>query len=400
MSRTDKFFQKKHLWSKIKDDVLRTYLEPYLSKVSFFRNPIRVADCFAGKGRFDDGEPGSPVIICDAINKQLGRAENMAPDIKAVLIEREHMETLKRNISALGVAHFLEGDYEEKMKTFIDGYDADGKHVFLYVDPFGIKSIRFSYFEQVRKKRFKTVELLLNLNAFGFLREGCHWLGLEMKNESEKPLEYDPDVNSPERLDEIAGGTYWRDIVQDYYSDKLSMKDAEEKFAKLYCDRMRTVFKYVVSTPIKAKLDHIPKYRIVFGTNHEDGLLLMADNMSKRWEEFREQARGGESYLFEMDFPDSSKLAECWDVEREISAMLGKENDLKSFLVKLVEKYGISFPLRWYTDCLKRLEGGAIEVRREPELTSTGKVRSGWAYDSKEYKVYISRKKEWQQNLL
>jgi three-Cys-motif partner protein len=400
MSRTDQFFKKKQSWSKIKDDVLRTYLEPYLSKVSFFRNPIRIADCFAGKGRFDDGEPGSPLIICDAIQKQLGRAENMAQDIKAILIEREYMTDLKKNVSALSPVHFLEGDYEQKMETFIDGYDAVGKHLFLYVDPFGIKSIRFSYFEHVRKKRFNTAELLLNLNAFGFLREGCRWLGLEMRNESEEPLEYDPDVNSPDRLDEVAGGTYWREIVRDYYSDKLSMKDAEEKFVKLYCERLGTVFKYVVNTPIKAKLDHIPKYRIVFGTNHEDGLLLMADNMSKRWEEFREQARGGESYLFEMDFPDSSKLAECWGVEHEIPTMIDGEINLKSFLVKLIEKYGIAFPLRWYTDCLKRLDGGAIRVRRVPELTSTGKVRSGWAYDGKDYEVYISRKKQWQQNLL
>jgi hypothetical protein len=286
------------------------------------------------------------------------------------------------------------------MANFIEEYDAGAKHLFLYVDPFGIKSIRFSYFEQVRDKGFKTVELLLNLNAFGFLREGCRLLDLEMKHESEEPLEYDHDVNSPDRLDEIAGGTYWRDIVQDYYSDKLSMKDAEEKFVKRYCERLGTVYKHVVNTPIKAKLDHIPKYRIVFGTNHEDGLLLMADNMSKRWEEFREQARGGESYLFEMDFPDSSKLAECWDVEREIPAMIDGEEDLKSFLVKLVGKYGIAFPLHWYTDCLKRLEGSVVKVRRDPELTATGKIRSGWAYDSKDYKVYVLRKKEWQQNLL
>lgn len=400
MSRTDRFFEKKQPWSKIKDDVLRTYLEPYLSKVSFFRDPIRVADCFAGKGRFDDGEPGSPQIICDAIRKQLSRSENMAPDIKAILIECEHMKALKENMAAASPVHFLEGEYEQKMETLIKEYASSGKHLFLYVDPFGIKSIRFSYFERILQKQFKTVELILNLNAFGFLREGCRLLGLELKNESEEPLEYDPDVNSPERLDEIAGGTYWRVIVHDYYSDRITIKQAEERFVSLYCEQLRTVFKHVVNTPIKAKLKHIPKYRIVFGTNHADGLLLMADNMSKRWDEFREQSRGGASYLFEMDFPESSKGGEYLDVERGIPDMIEGEVELKSLLVKLVERYGIAFPLSWYADCLKRLNSGILEVRRDPEKTATGRMRSGWAYNSKDYTVYISRKSQWQQSLL
>lgn len=401
MSRTDRFFRKKQPWSEIKDEVLGSYLEPYFAKLSKFGAPIRVADCFAGKGRFDDGQPGSPLIICEAIQKQLARPENMTRDIKAVLIEREHMEDLKKNIPALSPVHFLEGDYEQKMETFIEGYDAGDKHLFLYVDPFGIKSIRFIYFEQVRKKGFKTVELLLNLNAFGFLREGCRLLGLEMKNETEEPLEYAPDVNSPERLDEIAGGAYWRQIVQDYYDGKSSMKEAEERFAKLYCERLGTVFKHVVNTPIKAKLGHIPKYRIVFGTDHEDGLLLMADSMSKRWDEFRDRARQGESFLFETDVPDPSKLGEYWDYEHNILNMISAEIELKALLVQLVRRYGISFSMRQYVNCLKRMESGAvIEVRRVPALTKTGKKRSGWAYGSKDYKVYISRKKGWQQNLL
>ena len=400
MSRTDKFFKKKQAWSKIKDAVLGTYLEPYLSKLSRFGAPIRIADCFAGKGRFDDGEPGSPLIICEAIQKQLDRAENMASDIKAILIEKDQMKALEQNVPSTDWVHLLDGDYEQRMENFITGYDAQKKHLFLYVDPFGIKSIRFSYFEKVREKGFKTIELLLNLNAFGFLREGCRLLGLEIKNETEEPLEYDPDVNSPERLDEIAGGSYWREIVRDYYAGKISMKDAEERFIKLYCERLGTIFKHVVNTPIKAKLDHIPKYRIVFGTNHEDGLLLMADSMSKRWEDFRDQARGGESYLFEMDFPDPSNLSECWDYEREIPAMINEEIELKDLLVQLVKRYGIAFSMRQYTDYLKRMENIAIVVRREPELTATGKMRSGWAHDRKDYKVYITRKKEWQQNLL
>ena len=325
MKRTDKFFEKKQFWSKIKDEILQSYLEPYLAKISRWGAPVRIADCFAGKGRFDDGQAGSPVIICEAIQKQLQRSGSRVADIGSVFIERDHADALRANISAFQGSTVLDGDYEQRMASFVEEYEARGKHLLLYIDPFGIKSIRFSYFQAVSEMGFKTVELLLNLNAFGFLREGCRLLGLEMKNESEEPLEYDPDVNSPERLDDIAGGDYWRKIVQDYYSDKISMKDAEELFVKSYCERLRKIFKHVVNSPIKASMGHIPKYRIVFGTNHADGLLLMADNMSKRWDEFRENARKGVAFLFEMDVPDPDLWDKSLHYKEEIREMISGE---------------------------------------------------------------------------
>jgi len=396
---TDRFFEKKQPWSKIKDEVLRSYLVPYLAKVSNLRKPIRIADCFAGKGRFDDGEPGSPLIICDAIESQLSRTDNLA-EIKAVFIERDYMDTLRENLPVRDWVVTLSGDYEQRMEHFIDEYIADQKNLFLYVDPFGIKSIRFSYFRSIRDKQFKTHELLLNLNAFGFLREGCHWLGLEMRKESEEPLEYEPDVNSPERMDDIAGGCYWRAIVQDYYSNRLTMKEAEELFVHQYCEQMRTIFDFVVNIPVKAKLQHIPKYRIVFGTNHIDGLLLMVESMYKQWEAFRNESRGDDSYLFEMDFPDASKQGACWHLEDEILSLIDGEIELKILLVKLIERVGISFSLRQYKDCLKRLESDSVLVRRDPELSPSGKMYKGWDHSGKKYRVLISRNKQWQPNLL
>jgi len=399
MSGTDQFFEKKQAWSKIKDDVLRTYLEPYLAKVSQLRCPIRIADCFAGKGRFGDGEPGSPLIIYEAIQKQLAHPDNRA-EIKAVFIEKEHLVALQENVPAADWVVFLEGEYEQRMANFISQYNAQRKSLFLYVDPFGIKSLRFSHFQQIREKQFISVELLLNLNAFGFLREGCRLLGLEMQHEEEEPLEYAPDVNSPERLDEIAGGSYWQDIVREFYARKISMRTAEEQFVKKYCEQLGSIFDHVIETPIKAKLSHIPKYHIIFGTNHADGLLLMADTMSKRWETFREESRGHESYLFQMDFPDASKQGACWNLDREVLAELDGDVELKELLVRLVQRLGISFSTRQYKDCLKRLEGSQISVRRVPELTPTGKVISGWEHKGKDYKIYISRKLQCQQSLL
>jgi three-Cys-motif partner protein len=391
------FFDEKRSWSRIKDEVLKAYLPPYLAKVSRTRKPIIVADCFAGKGAFDDGEPGSPLIIIGAITDQI--ATYPLSEIKAVLIEKKYVQYLRRNVPDRGWVHILEGDYENRMEYFIEQYDPRGQNLLLYVDPYGIKSILFSHFRRVKSKGFNSVELLLNLNSFGFLREACRLSNVSV-DEEEQPAQYESDVNSPERLDEIAGGSYWRDIIDRKYSGEISMAQAEEEFVAEYGHRLRKVFRYVVNIPVKVKLGNIPKYRIVFGTDHEDGLLLMVDDMCKRWNAFREEARSNQSPLFEFDFPDQSKLHDCWNVKEKIVSMIDDEVELKALLVSLVGIYGISFSTSDYKEHLKEMIGDQIDVRRDPESTATGRKSSSWDHMKKDLTITISRRQQWQPSLL
>jgi len=391
------FFCEKRAWSKIKDEVLKSYLPPYLAKISQTRKPIIVADCFAGKGAFDDGTPGSPILISEAVEKQ--KINNPNSDIRAVFIEKKYYKDLKKNVSDHEWIHVLEGDYENRMKHFINKYDSCNKNLFLYVDPYGIKSILFSHFERLPRKKFNSVELLLNLNAFGFLREACRLSNCSV-DEKELPEHYEPDISTKERLDEIAGGTYWRDIIERYYSNDITMSEAEEELVVKYCNRLRQVFRYVVNIPIKKKLGNIPKYRIIFGTDHEDGLLLMVDNMNQRWGSFREEARNYQSYLFEIDFPDPSKLSDCWEIEKKIMSLVDGEVELKNLLVSLIEHFGISFSTNELKNHLKSMSGNQIVVKRTPAITATGKASSSWDHMKKGFTIKISRSPEWQPSLL
>lgn len=398
MSSSNSFFKEKRAWSKIKDEVLRAYLVPYLAKVSRTRRPIIVADCFAGKGRFDNGEPGSPLIIAEAIAHQL--ADQSTQAIKGVFIEKKYYKDLQVNIPQTPWCIALDGDYEERMDYFVNNYPSRDQNIFLYVDPYGIKSILFSYFEMIRKKKdFHSVELLLNLNTFGFLREACRLLNCSV-SEKESPADYERDINSPERLDDIAGGTYWREIVNRYKVHQR-MQVAEEELINNYCERLKTVFRFVVNIPIKAKLNHIPKYRIVFGTDHEDALLLMVDNMNKRWAKFREEARNNQVALFEIDFPNPSKQGACRDIENEIVSLIDTSIELKELLVRLAQKFGINFSMSDYKVCLKSMEGNQIDISRNPPLTpATGKPSMSWDHTKKDQSIKISRRAQWQPPLL
>src|SRR6187551_3735911 len=87
------FFRAKRPWSRYKDSILNHYLDPYIPKVATLRKPILIVDCFAGCGRFGDGEPGSPLIIAPLIKKWR--------DNKGIQITGEFIEAVPSNFERL-----------------------------------------------------------------------------------------------------------------------------------------------------------------------------------------------------------------------------------------------------------------------------------------------------------
>ena len=63
--RNAEFFEKKREWSVVKDALLKCYLVPYFMKMLRTGRPLVYVDCFAGKGKFDDGNSGSPIFALD-----------------------------------------------------------------------------------------------------------------------------------------------------------------------------------------------------------------------------------------------------------------------------------------------------------------------------------------------
>ncbi|MBI4837627.1 MAG: hypothetical protein HY806_00430 [Nitrospirae bacterium] len=74
-------------------------------------------------------------------------------------------------------------------------------------------------------------------------------------------------------MDEIAGGDYWKDII---LNSTLTFDKKEERITESYMKQMGKFYSIVCEFPIKEKYHHkIPKYRLIYGTRHEDGILLM-----------------------------------------------------------------------------------------------------------------------------
>ncbi len=388
MRATDNFFDRKREWSRLKDEILGTYLKPYLTKISKKGLPVVLVDCFAGKGRFDDGEPGSPQLICEAIDDI--RSTRPGVDVRGLFIEKKYYRELTANISSFERCEVLPGSFEDCERSLAEFVPQDA-NLFLFVDPYGIKSLELDRFGRILKLRLSSVEMLLNFNTFGFLREGCRTLKIERFEAEASSDVYEHDSSGPsmsQRLDDIAGGPYWQDILRDYNAGRTDMRSAEERFAAEYVNRLRELFSFVAGIPVKYKREHLPKYRLIHATQSPHGLILMADNMSRTWRRFVNRDRGGQTALFDdIDYPDEFTGRED-SLEQTILDLTESRVSLRTLLAELFAVYGIAFSESDLKKTIRSMEvAGELKVSRYPPTTGKGRITKSMNY--REYGIHV-----------
>ncbi|MEK7086043.1 MAG: hypothetical protein AAB953_03450, partial [Patescibacteria group bacterium] len=241
--------------------------------------------------------------------------------------------------------------------------------VFLYVDPYGITELLFDelgkIYEQIDKSG-GSVEVLINFNSPGFVR--CGLVALKMEStlavDSELTGEFDDesfiDIQglTPQQMDEIAGGDYWRDIVVDL---NLSFSEKEQRIGELYAHQMNRYYPITVDYPIKAKYHHrIPKYRLIYGTRHPDGIFLMNDIMYDARERFL-KSEFADGKLF-----DTRPIEEQKDMmvfTKKIYEIVSEKEPIARKLVKLIAMQDFFFRYKTgdyskaVTSLLKEYEG-------------------------------------------
>lgn len=389
---TGNFFANKNKWSEIKDELLGAYLKLYFSKVLMTKQPLCYIDCFAGKGLFDDGAVGSPIIALNQSEEAIKNSSNKSANISCHFIEGKYGNELSYNIGDRN-AIIYSGKYEVEIEDIFK--KCIGKNVFLYVDPYGIKSLHFDKFNLVNKYHFNSIELFLNLNSFGFFREGCRVLDCnnlpEVSDELEEreSAEVTKLVNDSTNMDRVANGDYWQQIVRDYNDGLIDANKAEERFVKEYCAKLGEIFEYVIDIPIKVKIINLPKYRMIFCTNHNHGFIEMSNNMNKRWREMQEDEHSRQSALFEFDVESNGETIQYFNGEikqQDVKNLIKKlmpVNYIKydEFLCKFIKQHGILYNSSKVSEHMKQMEtDGMVEISRYPPLTPTGRPTTWMDY--------------------
>lgn len=377
--RNDDFFKEKKIWSTVKDNLLGCYLRPYFSKIFFTNRPVIYVDCFAGKGKFDDGSDGSPIIALDIIQSAISNSNAKNPRVEANFIDLNYATDLKTNLAHYNGINIISGKYEDEIDNLLKSKSF--YNVFLYIDPYGIKALdctKFDFFA----KRFNSIELLINLNSFGFIREACHAMGASFEDSEifNDLIEYDTSkfdasTKSINDLNVIAGGDYWQQIIIDYKTDRINGYEAEERFANEYSKRLASSYKYVLNMPLRLKEGQQPKYRMIHATNHQDGCILMADNICKRWEAMREIQTSGQLSFFEPNYNNQ------YNSQQEIENIIESHYQqyinnvsLNESMADFFTANGAICTTKEISEYLKMLEKkNKLIISRVPSLTSGGK---------------------------
>ena len=304
MISTDEFFERPRSWSLLKYRVLNYYLSQYFPKVNQrYRSPAVVADLFAGRGRFDDGSDGSPIIISKLARqyKQLLGYENKV--ILAEAIERDR-ELLRENVKEYidqKIVVLLPGEASEVGLTLLK-IITRGTPLFVFLDPFGIKGLSMQLLLQTCERASQdSTELLINFNHRAIPRLA----GICKKIDSTNPSLKRQAQGIVEMTNDSFGGVWWLDIMN---NDALNDEEKGREIRARYVGVLRKRFKWLGSLPVTAGLPgENVKYYLIFASQSQVAFESMNDAMVRAARELllEEVAKRNKGTLFETADPEA-----------------------------------------------------------------------------------------------
>jgi three-Cys-motif partner protein len=404
------FFKQKKIWSEVKDELLGCYLVPYFTKILSMGNPILYVDCFAGKGKFDDGKPGSPLIALQSLDTSIKNCKwhPSMPQVNMKFIELNHSQELEENIPTQHRyrCKVIGGKFEDNINALLQNAMLENKqsNVFLYLDPYGVKALNTKLFDYLADT-FSTAELLINLNSFGFIREACRVKAVGFREKESDVLsdleEYDTSfLNSVQELNDIAGGEYWQKVIEDYNNREIDCYEAEKRFSQLYKERLSRKYTYVLDMPIRLRAGQHPKYRMIHATKHPDGCILMADNIAKRTSYLVIDIQNRGQLSLWPQTADNETVSDdmLMEMVQELLENTTEWTPLNEFLANFYNKNGVVCELSRlssgrYGSILKTLDkSGYIDVCRIPARTTKGNKLSTFWQESKGNKLSLRKR--------
>lgn len=294
------FFKGKRPWSKIKDQILRQYMAPYLAKVATLGKPIILIDAFAGPGEFEDGSAGSPLIICQAAEQRV------RDSYQAIFVnrEKEHHDQL---------SHVLSSFIEQKKVIPIHGTADEllaqvrgllrDHTCFLYLDPFGLKGCEFSVIEPfLRRDRAYSTEIVVNLSI-----PTMHRLAARKAIAAGRTDE--PRIRAfHERLTKVLGGDYWKNIL---WGDTTKPEAKAEKVMAVYREKilgLKEPRAFSGSCPVRERDGSGIKYYVTFYSRHRDAMLLMNDAMCTAYHQRMHEAVTDGTLFAGTDWKDTRDI--------------------------------------------------------------------------------------------
>lgn len=326
--------------SVFKHEILRQYSTTFLAKVASRSedNRVMVIDGFAGRGRHDDGTPGSAELFMRAA-AALSGVRTAIRLFERNKSDAERLREVAAEYAAKGVDVTAEcadisGVLEAVVRT------AEGMPLFLFLDPCG-QNLRFDLIAKVlrdlRRGTWPPTEALLNLSADFTRRIGG-------------TLEKGLDSAGITTMDKVMGGDWWQTLALRVHaaSGGGDWEAAADAVAYEYTRRLATAAEMGgVLIPVRRKPENQPTYHLAFLTRSPHGQWVMADALAKArqvWLRFvGPQADDTQDALFDVD-PIGDMLTDEQDAamrraKTRLKALAARERKF-SLIDQVLDAYG------------------------------------------------------------
>jgi three-Cys-motif partner protein len=249
--------------TEAKHAILRKYLEAWLPIMTSFNPEVVILDAFAGPGKYQDGEDGSPVIAIDVLRYHRDVVKTKA--VKFIFIEADHdrCSHLRRIIaenpppgkSTYAIYHGKCVDVLPTILTRLTQFSS--APVFAFLDPFGFSHTPMDLIAQLT--RLPKSEVLITF----------------MLEEIRRFIEH-PDLAIQDHYDALFGCDAWRQIPQ----QAQTPKERESRIHDLYKQQLHQAanIRYVRSFRMRNK-HNATDYYLFFGTSHPAGIDKMKEAM-------------------------------------------------------------------------------------------------------------------------
>lgn len=282
-----------------KHRVLRSYLDGWIPVMAqqtlnirgLTRGPPRLllVDGFAGPGRYATGEPGSPLIMLDALLSHAALARLSGVRFIYLFIEHDErrVDHLRDELAALGslpsdvVVRIEHGEFESTFGAVLDQATEHGRVLvptFAFIDPFGYSASSMSL--TGRLLAFQRCEVLVFL-PLSFVHRFVGRAGQDAA------------------LTSLFGSEEWRNAIP------LQGEERRAFLLDLFERQLaaNATLAHVRSFPLRTQDGN--DYRLVFGVGHDKGLDLAKDAMWKvdpiAGTSYSASTESGQEVLFKPD---------------------------------------------------------------------------------------------------
>lgn len=280
-------------FQQVKHDLIRCYLNGWYPKLGlgYWAGRVLYVDTHAGRGKYETGDPGSPVVALQTLLKHSARDSLLKKsEFNFLFLERdpENAAILERELTTLSTlpnrvnVEVTVGDAFAKLSAILSDLRRDKAQMapaFLFVDPYGFKIPGALLADLLQTGR---VELFVNVM----------WRELDMLIRKHGP-------GGAQTLDDIFGCGDWRtDVVADTMDERI--EQATEVLRRRFGARWATPVVRMVTGGTATR------YVLVHFTKSDDGRDLMKNC---RWSifpdgEFRVRKKDdhpGQATLFEPE---------------------------------------------------------------------------------------------------